>query len=1106
MDTAVSRTERPHARLWALLFAVGLASGCTLISLDPGIPVLDGQPTHPDISVALYVPGELAEQNPVFTLPDQFYLPEDTRGPWTILVDEVFTYDLPRLVGAFFPQTILTREPPQEGAQDLLIKGMITSSVHVEQDSPSATVEVRVQGTLEILARDGLRLDQISAAEGVGRHRVQDLYVREGTLGPLPSRSAGGFTVSRNLYDLGRIATEKAMREVYRQIADHLSQSQALISYIASLREKRAQPCELIAAVRFEDGHGLLPNQRLDAGETGELVIQVENRGPGAAYAVTLDVSSEDPEINAPAPLSLGELPPGATREVRLPVQGGLKLAEGRSQLLMEAREKRGYHARKALLELATARMVRPALVVVDILLNDRDGRSQGDGDGQPANGEILEGTVFVRNTGAGDAGDVGVLVRSSIPQVEILESPQRLGTVPAGQLREARFLLRLPHAMTAREIGVKATAVEGRGGEVSQGELVRKWPVLSLRPSLELDWRVFDGTSPASEGNRDGKINNGERIEVLLTASNRGQVEARDVGIEVTNPGAGISIQPSSLALPNLPAGTTVAPVSMILQVPRTFGADSLLIRAVMKQRDFPGREQDISLPVARLLPSLAVSIPGSPAVQQGERRQLQIQIENRGPLEARDVMVQVRTRWPDLEILGRATAPLGRLAAASTALPMALDLFAKRSSPSGRAILEVIVQQADFPPASYEIPVEVTAESPVLVQTKPEVPPDLRGRPTTSSTPVIVFRRYESRQLVADEEVTLSFEIYDDVGLANVGLTHNRQPLRLAPPILSPADSGSAHGRQVSRYTIPIKLALGMNEFEVTAINFAGVNLTRSLTLIRTAREGQVWAAVIGVSRYQDSTLSLQYADTDAEAFGSYLRNELGVAASHVLVLKNEQATRRRIIEAIGDWLPERSEKNDTVFIYFAGHGNRDVGTASPDGLDKYLLPYDAATSSYNSTSINFEDLKRQIGRIRAARIVLVLDTCFSGAAAGGRTVFDDAARTRGVLTDKFLLELAENGKGTVLLMASGVNELAFEPPELGHGVFTYFLLEGLRGKADDHPFGNADGMISVDEAYLYSSRKVREKTRNHQNPQKFGDSTGEIILGRTGSAAPR
>jgi uncharacterized caspase-like protein len=1098
--------ERAYGHLCAVLAlaVASLTTGCTVISPNPGIPVLDRQPTHADISVALYVPGELAGQNPVFTLPDEYYVPENERGPRTILIDEVFAADLQRLIGGFFPQAVLTRERPRQGAQDLLIRAMIASSVNVEQEGSSAALEVKVQGTIEILTLAGLRLEQLSL-EGVGHHRVQDFDVREGsTLGVFPWRSTGGFNASKNLYDLGRIAAEKAMREVYRQIADHLSQSRALDSYIASLREERAQPCELLATVRFEDSHGLLPNQRLDAGETGELVVQVENRGPGAAYAVSLDVSSDDLEIKVPVPSTLGELPPGSTREVRLPVKGGLKLAEGRSQLLMEAREKRGYHARKALLELATTKLVRPELVVVDILLSDRDGKTQGDGDGQPANGEVLEGTVFVRNTGAGDAGDVGVLVRSSIPQVEILESPQPLGTVPAGQLRESRFLLRLPHALTAREIEVKAIAIEGRGKEVSQGELVRKWPILSRRPSLELDWRVFDGTSPASEGNRDGKINNGERIEILLTASNRGQVEARDVGIEVANPEAGIAIQPSKLVLPDLPAGTTAAPVSLVLQVPRTFEADRLLLRTMLKQRDFPGREQEISLPVVQLLPSLAASIPGSPAVHQGERRQFQIQIENRGLLEARDVVVQVRTRWPDLEILDKATVPLGSLASAATALPVALDLFAKRSSPSGKATLEVTVQQADFPPASHEIPVEVAAESPVRFQTEPEVPRDLRGRPTTGSSPVIVFRKYESNQIVADEEVTLAFEIYDDVGLANVSLTHNRQPLRLTPSTLAPPDSGSGQAQQITRYTVPLKLALGMNKIEVTAINFAGMSLTRSLTLIRNAREGQVWAAVIGVSRYQDSTLSLQYADTDAEAFGTHLRNELGVAASHILILENEQATRRRIIEAIGDWLPDRSERDDTVFIYFAGHGTRDKGVGNPDGFDKYLLPYDTDTASYNSTSINFEDLKRQIERLRAARIILILDTCFSGAAAGGRTVFDSAARTRGVLTDSFLRELAENGKGTVLLMASGVNELAFESPDLGRGVFTYFLLEGLRGKADAHPFGNVDGLISVDEAYLYASRKVREKTRNNQNPQKFGDSTGEIILGRAGSAA--
>ncbi len=67
--------------------------------------------------------------------------------------------------------------------------------------------------------------------------------------------------------------------------------------------------------------------------------------------------------------------------------------------------------------------------------------------------------------------------------------------------------------------------------------------------------------------------------------------------------------------------------------------------------------------------------------------------------------------------------------------------------------------------------------------------------------------------------------------------------------------------------------------------------------------------------------------------------------------------------------------------------------------------------------------------------------------------------------------------------------------EREDLGHGVFTYYLLEGLRGKADL----DRDGIITVDEAYNYVSKKVPEATGQDQNPVKKGEVEDQLILCR-------
>ena len=79
-------------------------------------------------------------------------------------------------------------------------------------------------------------------------------------------------------------------------------------------------------------------------------------------------------------------------------------------------------------------------------------------------------------------------------------------------------------------------------------------------------------------------------------------------------------------------------------------------------------------------------------------------------------------------------------------------------------------------------------------------------------------------------------------------------------------------------------------------------------------------------------------------------------------------------------------------------------------------------------------------------------------------------------------------------MILTASDANEVSMEKDELNHGVFTYYLLEGLRGKAD----ADGDGVITLDEVYKYVSMKVPQATGQDQHPVKKGEMTGQIVLG--------
>jgi uncharacterized caspase-like protein len=246
-----------------------------------------------------------------------------------------------------------------------------------------------------------------------------------------------------------------------------------------------------------------------------------------------------------------------------------------------------------------------------------------------------------------------------------------------------------------------------------------------------------------------------------------------------------------------------------------------------------------------------------------------------------------------------------------------------------------------------------------------------------------------------------------------------------------------------------------------------------------------------VIGISNYK-SIPSLKYAANDAREFYRYLTEVNEIPKDHVWLLLDEEATLDRLRSTLGTQLRRQAGKDDMVIIYLAGHGATERDTTSPDGdgLEKYILPNNADPKDLYSTAMPMSEVARIFNRISSERLVFISDTCYSGA-SGGRTIPVLGARAN--VSGTFLDRLSQ-GKGRVILTASDANEVSVEKDELKHGVFTYYLLEALRGPGDT----DKDGVITVDEVYRYVSMKVPQATGQDQHPVKKGEMTGEIVLG--------
>ena len=261
---------------------------------------------------------------------------------------------------------------------------------------------------------------------------------------------------------------------------------------------------------------------------------------------------------------------------------------------------------------------------------------------------------------------------------------------------------------------------------------------------------------------------------------------------------------------------------------------------------------------------------------------------------------------------------------------------------------------------------------------------------------------------------------------------------------------------------------------------------------------RLGERWAVVIGISKFQDSRIpSLRYGSKDAQAFYDWLTSPDGgkYAPSRVTLLLDQQATGQNMKNALFSWLRQALEE-DVVTIYFAGHGSPE-SPDSPENL--FLLPYDAKYDNIAGTGFPMWDIETALKRfIKAKKVVVIADACHAG---GVGQAFDVSRRAnRSIEVNPIssgLQNLSRIGDGVCVISASDYRQLSQESKDWGggHGVFTYYLLQGLEGKADY----NSDNSVTLGELIPFLSEQVRRATRNAQCPTVAGKFDPALSIGR-------
>jgi hypothetical protein len=302
-------------------------------------------------------------------------------------------------------------------------------------------------------------------------------------------------------------------------------------------------------------------------------------------------------------------------------------------------------------------------------------------------------------------------------------------------------------------------------------------------------------------------------------------------------------------------------------------------------------------------------------------------------------------------------------------------------------------------------------------------------------------------------------------------------------------PASLGESNWRSVSRHLLPGLLReIQVQVVTALADDFRKVTLSSDFERMLETKLG----VVIGISRHKDYSIpKLKYTEEDALSVYRFLTGPEGegVPERNVRLLTNERASRIGILAAL-DYLADKSRTCDSAVIYFAGYGAAEAKTAGESGDDKaraYLVPYDADRGDVPATCVSFEELEQKVAKVKAREVVIILDTGFGGDAearslkgSGLRQSFQEILKVPG----RFVLSSGQAGEG------------AAEVDDQRHGIFTFYLLDGLKGPAD----ADGDGRVTLGELHEYLKAKVGEETEmegSAQHPRLEGEGAAGVVV---------
>ena len=252
--------------------------------------------------------------------------------------------------------------------------------------------------------------------------------------------------------------------------------------------------------------------------------------------------------------------------------------------------------------------------------------------------------------------------------------------------------------------------------------------------------------------------------------------------------------------------------------------------------------------------------------------------------------------------------------------------------------------------------------------------------------------------------------------------------------------------------------------------------INIVRS----GSEKSSNLFLLTIGINSYKNNTYNLNYALNDAEAIAKKIIDGSRdiFLKQYSFNLKDGEANKENILKVFNE-IKSKAHKEDVFILYYAGHGVMSEQTdLSPDF---YFVTHDITQITNNSQlqekGISSAELLNFSVELKAQKQLFILDACQSGGAV-------EKIATRGFAEEKAITQLARSA-GFYLMASSGTEQYASEIKQLGHGIFTYSIIEGLDGKAES---ASNDSKITVLELSSFLNDRVPDLTKEYKGQTQY------------------